>query len=95
MGERQKFEVFAKIIHNIQTSYINQESKSKVDIGAAISSMKGEIRKMIGASIPEGSIDSMFNQLQGMSGILETNFSQLFSMVNEIREEIVTMKEEN
>ena len=30
----------------------------------------------------------MFNQLQGMSGILETNFSQLYTMIEEIKEDI-------
>ena len=53
--------VVYKILHNIQTTYINQQTKSKVDIGAMIGGMKGDIRKWIGNSIPEGSIDSMIN----------------------------------
>ena len=73
--EGEKFKAFAKVLHNIQTTYINQQSKNKVDIGTMIGSMKGDIRNMIGTSIPEGSIDSMINHLQGMTGTLETNFS--------------------
>ena len=36
----------------------------------------------------------MINQLQGMSGILETNFSQLYSMINEIKDGINKILEE-
>jgi hypothetical protein len=36
----------------------------------------------------------MFNQFQGMSGILETNFSQLFTMISEIKEDIKKVLEE-
>ena len=69
--EREKYQIFAKVLHNIQTTYINQQSRSKVEIGTMIGTMKEDIRLMIGNQIPEGSIDSMITQLQGMSGILE------------------------
>ncbi len=36
----------------------------------------------------------MINQLQGMSGILETNFSQLYTMINEIKDGINKILEE-
>ncbi len=73
--ESEKFRVFAKVLHNVQTTYLSLQSQNKVDIGKMIGSMKEDIRKWIGTSIPEGSIDSLIDQLQGMSGILEKNFS--------------------
>lgn len=69
--EREKYKALVKVLHNIQTAYLNQNSKNKVDIGAMIGRMKRDIRDLVGASIPEGSIDTMITQLQGMSGILE------------------------
>jgi flagellar basal body-associated protein FliL len=36
----------------------------------------------------------MIDQLQGMSGILETNFSQLYTMINEIKDGINKILEE-
>ncbi len=92
--ESEKYLIFAKVLHNIQTTYINQQSRSKVEIGTMIGGMKEDIRKMIGNKIPEGSIDSMINQLQGMSGILEQNFSELFTMINEIKDGINKILEE-
>ncbi len=68
--EREKYLIFTKVLHNIQKTYINQQSRSKVEIGAMIGTMKEDIRLIIGNQIPEGSIDSMIHQLQGMSEIL-------------------------
>ena len=92
--ESEKFKAFAKVLHNVQTTYLNMQSHNKVDIGNMIGSMKEDIRQSIGTSIPEGSIDNMINQLQGMSGILETNFSQLYTMMNEIKDGISKILEE-
>jgi hypothetical protein len=86
--ESEKFRVFAKVLHNIQTTYINQQSKSKVDIGAMIGSMKSDIRDMIGNSIPEEGIKSMITQIENMSGFLETNFSSIHAMLNKIQDGI-------
>jgi hypothetical protein len=49
-----------------------------------IGGMKEDIRKMIGNKIPEGSFNSMISQLQGMSGILEQTFSEIYTMINNI-----------
>ena len=69
--EREKFNAFAKVLHSIQTAYINQNSSNKVQIADMIGNMKGDIRDMVGASIPKESIDYMITQLEGMSEILE------------------------
>ncbi len=86
--ERDKFKIFAKVLHNIQTTYITQQTKSKVDIVALIGSMKKDIKVMIGTSIPEEGIKSMITQIESMSGTLETNFSQLFNILKQIQEGI-------
>jgi hypothetical protein len=42
--ERDKFKVFAKVLHNVQTTYLRLQSSDKIDIGAMIGSMKEDIR---------------------------------------------------
>jgi hypothetical protein len=46
--EREKYLIFTKVLHNIQKTYINQQSRSKVEIGAMIGTMKEDIRLIIG-----------------------------------------------
>jgi hypothetical protein len=43
--EEEKFKVFAKVLHNVQTTYLSMQSHSKVDVGKMIGSMKEDIRK--------------------------------------------------
>jgi hypothetical protein len=43
--EEEKFKVFAKVLHNVQTTYLNLQSHKKVDIGKMIGSMKEDIRQ--------------------------------------------------
>jgi hypothetical protein len=42
--ESEKFRVFAKVLHNVQTTYLKLESHDKIDIGNMIGSMKEDIR---------------------------------------------------
>ena len=42
--EGEKFRVFAKVLHNVQSTYLSLQSQNKVDIGNMIGSMKEDIR---------------------------------------------------
>jgi len=44
-AEEEKFKVFAKVLHNVQTTYLSLQSHNKVDIRKMIGSMKEDIRK--------------------------------------------------
>jgi hypothetical protein len=43
--ESEKFRVFTKVLHNVQTNYLSLQSHNKVDIGKMIGSMREDIRK--------------------------------------------------
>jgi len=49
---------------------------------------------MIGNNIPENSINNIITQLSGMSGEIESNFSQLFTKINQIGEDVNTVKDQ-
>jgi hypothetical protein len=58
-----------------------------------IGDMKKDIQDMMGNSIPENIIDNLIRQLSGMSGEIENNFSQLYTKINQIGEDLNKVKE--
>ncbi len=65
--EQEKYKAFYKVLDNIQFAYISQQNSNKGDVKKMIESMSGEIRELIGTSIPENSIQSMIDSLKNMS----------------------------
>ncbi len=47
-----------------------------------IGDMKRDIKEMMGENIPENIINNFIAQLSGMSGEIESSFSQLFTKIN-------------
>ncbi len=65
--EQEKYKAFYKVLDNIQFAYISQQNSNKTDVKKMIESMSGEIRELIGTSIPEDSIQGMIDSLKNMS----------------------------
>jgi hypothetical protein len=42
--EGEKFKLFAKVFHNVQTTYLSLQNQNEVDIGQMIGNMKEDIR---------------------------------------------------
>ncbi len=82
-----------KVLCNIQTKLANQQGHIKFNVGTMIGDMKKDIQDMMGNSVPENSINNIIAQLSGMSGEIESNFSQLFTKINQIGEDVNTVKD--
>ena len=92
--ERGKIQAIMKVLCNVQTKLANQKGHIKFDVGTMICDMKRDIQDMLGNSIPENSINNIIGQLSGMSGEIESNFSNLFTKINQIGEDINTVKDQ-
>jgi hypothetical protein len=90
--ERGKIQAIVKVLCNVQTKLANQKRHIKFDLATMIGDMKKEIHDMVGNSVPENSINNIISQLSGMSGEIESNFSNLFTKINKIGEDVNTVK---
>jgi methyl-accepting chemotaxis protein len=79
---------------DVQTKLANQQGNIKIDVGTMIGDMKKDIQDMMGNSIPENSINNIINQLSSMSGEIESNFSNIFTKINQIGEDVNTVKDQ-
>ena len=68
--EQEKYKAFCKVLHNIQFAYITQQDSNKADVKEMLESMSGEIRQLIGTTIPENSIQTMIGSLKNMTDFL-------------------------
>ena len=59
-----------------------------------ISDMKKDIQDIMGNSIQENIINNIIAQLSGMSGEIESNFSQLFTKINQLGADVNTAKDQ-
>ena len=55
-----------------------------MNLGTIIDEMRKDIPDIIGSLIPQDSVNIIIDQLKGMSGVIESNFSQIFSKLNQI-----------
>jgi hypothetical protein len=92
--ERGKIQAIMKVLCNVQTKLANQKGHIKFDVGTMIGDMKRDIQDMLGNSIPENSINNIIGQLSGMSGEIESNFSNLFTKINQIGDDVNTVKDQ-
>jgi hypothetical protein len=92
--ERGKIQAIMKVLCNVQTKLANQKGLIKFDVGIMIGDMKRDIQDMLGNSIPENSINNIIGQLSGMSGEIESNFSNLFTKINQIGEDVNSVNDQ-
>jgi hypothetical protein len=90
--ERGKIQAILTILCNVQKKLADQKGHIKFDMKTMIGDMKKDIQDMVGNSVPENSINNIISQLSGMSGEIETNFSSLFTKINEISANVDEVK---
>lgn len=90
--ERGKIQAILTILCNVQSKLANQKGHIKFDMKTMIGDMKKDIQDMVGNSVPENSINNIISQLSGMSREIESNFTNLFPIINKIGEDVDEVK---